>query len=117
MNGLPEYWIQVTAVAAVFVILASLSVIALAFFAILTLADVRRGVRQVTDKVSVITQRVDDVAKQVNHVATEVGARTTGIMKTVDDIAGTAFEVVERFAPIALGVAVLLKLRQMFSRR
>lgn len=116
MNGAPDYWYQLTAGAAIAVILASVAVIALCFFIVMTLADIRRGVKGVTDRVSILTERVDDVAKQVSHVATEVGSRTTGIMRTVDDIAGSAFQVVEKFAPIAIGVAVLFKIKQMFGR-
>ncbi len=114
---MPEYWIQVTAGAAIAVMLASLAVIALVFYAIGTLSDIRRGVKNITDRVSQLTQRVDDVAKQVSHVATEVGSRTTGMMRMVDDVAGTAIEVVERFAPLAIGVAVLFKIRQLFTKR
>lgn len=117
MTEMPQYWIQLTAGAAVAVMLASIAVIMLAFYAIGTLSDIRRGVKNVTDRVSTLTQRVDDVAKQVSHVATEVGTRTTGMMRMVDDVAGSAIEVVERFAPIAIGIAVLFKIRQLFSKK
>ncbi|MCH8978592.1 MAG: hypothetical protein IH945_05035 [Armatimonadetes bacterium] len=117
MSELPEFWLEVTAGAAIAVIVASVVAIVLAVYMMIVLADLRRNINAISAKIQGISDRVDTVAKQVQEVTTEVGARTTGIVRTVDDIAAGAFEIVEKYAPIALGLAIIFKLRQLFDRR
>jgi len=81
------------------------------------LADLRRNINAISSKIQGISDRVDTVAKQVQEVTVEVGSRTTGIVRTVDDIAAGAFDIVEKYAPIVLGLAIVFKLRQLFVRR
>lgn len=117
MTEAPSWWYQVTGLAAIFLVLACLCTIVVLWYVLMTLIDLRRGIQAVTDRVTTLTERVDSIAKQIQEVTTEVGSRTVGITRMVDDVAVGAFEVIERFAPIVLGAAVLLKLRQLFAKR
>lgn len=117
MTEAPEYWWQVTGVAAVMMIIACFAVIGLLSVLIVMLLQLKRSLLEITGRIQTIADRVDSVAKQVEQVTTEVGSRTIGIARTVDDIAFSAFEVVERYAPLAIGVAVLFKLRSLFGKK
>ena len=114
---MPQEWLEVTAGAAIVVMITGAVVVVLAVYMMVVLADLRRNINAVSAKIQGISDRVDTVAKQVQEVTTEVGARTTGIVRTVDDIAAGAFDIIERYAPIALGLAIVFKLRQLFVRR
>jgi hypothetical protein len=113
----PEYWYQLTAGAAIVVIIAGVFSLVLLGILMAVALELRRGIVALTNKVQSIADRVDSVAKKVDEVTTEVGSRASGIARTVDDIAVTAFEVVERYAPLAIGIAVLFKLRSMFGKK
>lgn len=117
MSELPQWWVEVTGGAAIVIMVAGLLTVALSVYMMVVLADLRRNINAVSSKIQGISDRVDTVAKQVQEVTVEVGSRTTGIVRTVDDIAVGAFEIVEKYAPIALGLAVIFKLRQLFVRR
>ncbi len=112
-----EQWRQVTMVAAIFFIIAGFVVTIAACYLIVVLADLRRNVNAISERIKRLTDRVDGIAKTVQEVTTEVGSRTSGIVRTVDDIAGAAFNVVERFAPYVIGAAVLFKLKKLFDSR
>ena len=114
---MPEWWVQATGVAAIFIILMCCVVIVTACYLIVVLADLRRNVNAISERIKRLTDRVDGIAKTVQEVTTEVGSRTSGIVRTVDDIAGAAFNVVERFAPYVIGAAVLFKLKRLFDNR
>jgi CII-binding regulator of phage lambda lysogenization HflD len=113
----PEYWWQLTGGAAIVVIVAGLAAVVLLAVLVMLMLELRRSLTAITNRVQTIADRVDSVAKQVEHVTTEVGSRTVGIVRTVDDIAASAFQVVEKYAPIVIAVGAILKLRQMFGKK
>jgi uncharacterized protein YoxC len=117
VSEVPTYWWQVTAGAAIVVIVLSVVMIAVCGFLIMALVELRRGIASITGRVETITNRVDSIAKQVEQVTTEVGSRTSGIVRTVDDIAAGAFNVVERYAPLVIGAAAVFKLWSMFKKK
>lgn len=114
---MPEWWVQATGVAAIFIIIMCFVVTIAAFYLIVVLADLKRNVNAISERIQRLADRVDGIAKSVQEVTTEVGSRTSGIVRMVDDIAGGAFNVVERFAPYVIGAAVLFKLRSLFDKR
>ena len=117
MSEVPTYWWQVTAGAAIVVMIASIVMIVVGCFMVLALVELRRGISSISSRVQTITDRVDSIAKQVEQVTTEVGTRTSGIVRTVDDIAVGAFQVVERYAPLVIGAAAVFKLWSMFKKK
>ncbi|MCH7903220.1 MAG: hypothetical protein IH944_01480 [Armatimonadetes bacterium] len=117
MTELPEWWVQWTGLAAVFVVLASLAVIIGMVVFLLLALGIRREIVQLSGRIQGLVERVDGIAKQVESVTKEVGARTTGIVRTVDDIAAGAFNVIEKYAPILLGIGIILKLTRLFGKK
>ncbi len=117
MGEVPVWWYQVTGGAAIVVLLLCLVMIVVGLFLIALLIEVKKGISAVSERVQSIANRVESVSKQVEQVTTEVGARASGVARTVDDIAGSAFATVERYAPLVLGVAAVLKLASMFKNR
>lgn len=113
---MPDWWLQATGVAAIFIILMCFVVTLAAVYMVIVLADLKRNVNTISSKIQKLTDRVDGIAKSVQEVTNEVGSRTSGIVRTVDDIAAGAFNVVEKYAPYAIGAAILFKLKQMFDR-
>ena len=116
MSEVPSWWLQVTGGAAIAILLLCVAMMVIAVVMVALLLEVKKGIANVSERVQSVASRVDSVAKQVEHVTTEVGTRTTGIMRSVDDIASGAFEVVERYAPVAIGLAVVFKLASMFRK-
>jgi hypothetical protein len=117
VSEVPTYWWQVTAGAAIAVLVLCVVMITIGLVMILALWQVRKGIMAVTERVQTIANRVDSIAKQVEQVTTEVGTRTSGIVRTVDDIAVGAFQIVEKYAPLVIGAAAVLKLFSMFKRK
>lgn len=84
--------------------------IVVALFMVRALLDLKTEVTRLTNQVSGIAARVDGVAKQVESITTDVGVRTGGILRMVDDAAGGAIGLVERFSPWFLVGGAILKL-------
>ena len=117
MTEFPDWWVQWTGLAAVFVVLASLAVIIGIVVFLLLALGIRREIVELSGRIQGLVERVDGIAKQVESVTKEVGARTTGIVRMVDDIAVGAFDVIEKYAPIALGFGIILKLIKLFGKK
>ncbi|HXH61592.1 MAG TPA: hypothetical protein VNI20_09555 [Fimbriimonadaceae bacterium] len=117
MSEAPNWWYQATGVAAICLVLMCLCTIVVLWYVLMTLTDLRHGINAITERLKTLTGRVDSIAKQVEQVTTEVGSRTVGITRMVDDVAGGAFDVIERFPPAVLGAAVLFKLASLFRKK
>ncbi|MBX3111517.1 MAG: hypothetical protein KF857_05865 [Fimbriimonadaceae bacterium] len=117
MGQIPEWWL--TASGAFFVLGSAatlVSVVALAYL-IKVLADLRHATLALGARVEKLTEKVDGIAEQVRTVTTEVGARTTGIVRLVDEVAGPAVQIVERFAPLLMGLAAVGKIFAAYRTR
>lgn len=74
------------------------------------LLDLRRSISSINKRVVDLTDRVQGIATNVSDVTNEVGIRTRGIVRVVDDHAHTALEIVEKFAPLILGITIVTKI-------
>lgn len=116
MSEIPEW---VTSAVGIFAILGSISflvLIAVAAYLIRVLADLGRQVRLLSGKVERLTDRVQAIADQVHEVTTEVGVRTGGIVRYVDEIAFKSFRTLEMFGPVAMGLFALWRWRRARER-
>lgn len=115
--NLPEWWL--TASGAFFVLgsAAMLVMVAVLAYLVKVLADLRHAMLALASRVEQLTTKVDGIAEQVKTVTTEVGVRTTGIVRMVDDIASPALRIVERFAPVFIGVAAVARIFTAFRAR
>ena len=90
-------------------------IIGIVVFLLLALG-IRREIVELSGRIQGLVERVDGIAKQVESVTKEVGARTTGIVRPVADIAAGAFNVIEQVAPILPGTGILLHLANVFGK-
>lgn len=80
------------------------------------LLDVRNNIRNLNNRVETLSNKVEGVVESVQSITTEVGTRTKGIVRVVDEHAGTAFTLIERFAPIMLGIGVIARIVSLAKR-
>ncbi len=111
MSELPNEWLWLSGLFFALGSLLVLVLIVVALYSIRVLADLSRQVHSLTEKVEGIAERVDDIAKTVQTVTTEVGVRTSGIVRTVDNIAGGTFDFLEKFAPLFMLLGAIWRLR------
>lgn len=114
MTNLPEWWINTSGIFFVLGAIAMIVLIALLAMMIKVVMDLHRAIQSLNTRVQALTTKVEGIAEQVNTVTREVGVRTSGIVRLVDDTAGSAMSVVERFAPLLIAVGALFK---MFKNR
>ena len=76
-----------------------------------------RTLKTLSERVDRIGERVENVSKQVQTITETVNVRTQGLARMVDDSADKAFGAVDKFGPVVLGVALIFKLKKMFSKR
>ena len=117
MTPLPEWWL--TASGMFFVLGSVAMVVIVVLLAILTYAilELRKHVKELSVKIDGITDRVESIATTVQHVTTEIGTRATGLTRMIDDNAGTAMTIVERFGPLLVGAATVFKIFMAFKGR
>lgn len=117
MNNMPGWWLTASGV---FFVLASVAMlVTVVLLAILGYAalEMRTGVKELSVKIDAITTKVDDIATNLKHVTGEVSTRTNGIVRMIDDAAGGAMTIVEKFAPVLVGVAAVGRIFMQFRRR
>ena len=114
----PDWWLTASGM---FFVLGSVFMIigtAVACVLVWVLLELRVSINRLTSKVEEISDKVNEVAGTVKDVTTEVSTRASGLTRMVDDAAGGAMDVVERFAPLFIGLAAVFKLyRALFGRR
>lgn len=99
MNELPESWLWISGLffglGSLFMVIA----VALALVTFRLLTDLNRQLQSLAERVERIARRVESLTETAQTVGTDVGVRATGIMRIVDDLAGTAHRRLERLAP------------------
>lgn len=80
-----------------------------ALYVVRVLLDVRDGLRELNTRVIALTERVETITETVQDVTTEVGSRTKGIVRIVDEHAMTALNVVEKVAPVLVGIGIIAR--------
>lgn len=114
---MPDWWLTASGV---FFILGSVAMlVTVVLLAVLGYAalELRTGVQELSKKIDAITTKVDDIATNLKHVTSEVSTRTTGMVRMIDDAAGGAMTIVEKFAPVLVGVAAVGRIFMQFGRR
>lgn len=74
------------------------------------LLDLRKAILALNVRVSELTDKVNQIAANVKDVTDEVGTRARGIVRVVDEHASTAFVLVEKLAPLLVGIGVVTKI-------
>ncbi len=74
------------------------------------LLDLRKAILALNVRVGELTDKVNQIAANVKDVTDEVGTRTRGIVRVVDEHASTAFVLVEKLAPLLVGIGVVTKI-------
>ncbi len=80
------------------------------------LLDLRTSMISLNQRIEVIAKRVDHITETVEDVTLDVGSRTKGIVRIVDEHAGTAFSIVEKIAPILVGIGVVGRIISLIKR-
>lgn len=117
MNQIPTWWLVVSAV---FFAINILFFLALSF-AMLKLASVIKElqpkigelstrVEGLVQKVEQVAERVEEVATHVKETVSDVGAKTSGILGSIEGIAHAASKQFERFSPFAVGAMTAMRL-------
>jgi hypothetical protein len=117
MNTMPTWWLTASGM---FFVLGSIAMlVSVVLLAILGYAalELRKGVQELSVKIDTITTKVDDIATNLKHVTTEVSTRTTGMVRMIDDAAGGAMTIVEKFAPVLVGIAAAARIFSAFRGR
>ncbi len=115
--NLPGWWVNASGV---FFVLGSVAVIALLILVIVLVhvaLELNSQIKKLTGKVEVLTEKTTAIADQVKDLTQDVSIRTKGIVKVVDDNAGNAFGIVERFAPALVTAGVVFKLFSLLGGR
>lgn len=112
----PEWWFTVTGTFAIFGICVFFAMLVGAWFVVRILLDLRDHLNSLNARVEKLTDKVDAITETVKDVTTEVGSRTKGIVRIVDQHASTGFDMVEKFAPILVGVGIVLRMARLFKR-
>lgn len=117
MGNPPEWWLTVSGL--YFVLASIVMIVTLALLATLIrlTMDLISAVKTMNNRVQSLTDRVEAIAETVQDVTNDVGSRTKGIVKVVDDHALAAFDLVEKYAPLLVGAAIVLKLGSLFGSR
>ncbi|MCA0360839.1 MAG: hypothetical protein LCH41_07270 [Armatimonadetes bacterium] len=117
MQNLPEWWLTVSGV---FFFLGSIALGVLMVVSIVLvwlLLDLRKNIQILTLKVQALTDRADAIAKNVQGVTEEVGVRTKGIARVVDEHASTAFGIIEKLAPLFVGLGLVSRIMSLLRSR
>lgn len=85
-------------------------------YMIYLLAQLAKQVQKLTGKVEGLTDKVHAIADQVKTVTTDVGVRTSGIVRIVDESAHGAIRTLELLAPALVVFGAIMKFRKMFKR-
>ena len=116
MTDVPSWWINTSGLFFVLASIAMIVMIALTVLLIKVVMDLQRSLQQLTQRVQALTTKVEGIADQVSTVTREVGVRTSGIVRMVDDTAASAMTIVEKLAPILMVVGAVLKIVKTVRR-
>lgn len=81
------------------------------------LLDLRKMLQGLTGRVNALADKADHIAANIKDVTDEVGTRTRGIARVVDDHANTAFAIVERIAPLFIALGIISKVAKLIRSR
>lgn len=79
--------------------------------------DLRKMIQGLNERVNGIAEKADAIAANIKDVTDEVGVRTRGIARVVDEHANTAFSIVEKAAPIFIALGIISKISKLIRRR
>jgi predicted PurR-regulated permease PerM len=113
---MPDWWLSSSGLFFVLGSILMVVLIAISLYLIKILADISRQLHALTNRVDGIAKRVDNIAETVQNITQEVGVRTTGIVRYVDQIAGGTFDFLEKFAPLFMAFGAVWKLGVMIKR-
>lgn len=114
---LPESWVTTSTM---FFVLGSVAMGLLAIVSVAmlwVLLDLRKMLQGITGRVNSLADKADHIAANIKDVTDEVGTRTRGIARIVDDHANTAFAIVEKVAPIFIAIGIVSKIAKLIRSR
>ncbi|MBS1712573.1 MAG: hypothetical protein JSS71_12700 [Armatimonadetes bacterium] len=115
--NLPESWVTTSTM---FFVLGSVAMGLLAIVSVAmlwVLLDLRKMLQGLTGRVNSLADKADHIAANIKDVTDEVGTRTRGIARVVDDHANTAFAIVEKVAPIFIAIGIVSKIAKLIRSR
>lgn len=112
----PDWWINATGMFAIAGICVFIASIFATWYVVRILMDLRDHLNNLNTRVEKLTDKVDAITETVKDVTTEVGSRTKGIVRIVDQHAATGFDIVEKFAPILVGAGIVIRMVRFFKR-
>lgn len=114
---MPDWWLQSSGFFFIVGGIAAVLLLVLLGVLIYVSLELLTQVKRLAAKVETLTDKVNGIADQVQTITSEVGTRTTGIVKVVDDNASRAFELVEKIAPLLVGIGVVVRLARLLRRK
>lgn len=117
MKEIPGWWLNASGAFFILGTAAMLAMLVLLGILVQAALSLTKSIKSLTERVERIGERVESVSKQVQTITETVNVRTQGLARMVDDSADKAFNAVDRFGPIVLGVALIFKLKNLFSKR
>ncbi|CAN5349571.1 hypothetical protein BH11ARM1_BH11ARM1_05790 [soil metagenome] len=109
-QAIPNWWLYLSGA---FFLVNGLLFVAL-IFAVIKMLPARNAltgkVGDLTTKIESVAERVEEVAKNVGETVGSVGAKTTGILGSVELIAQSASRQFEKFSPYLVGAMTAMKL-------
>ena len=95
--------------------MALIAVVSVGMFWILL--DLRKMMSGLNKRLTALSDKADAIAANVKDVTDEVGIRTRGIARVVDDHANTAFAIVEKVAPLFIAIGLVSKIAKLIRSR
>ena len=117
MQQLPESWVTASTI---FFILGSVAMGLIAIVSVgvfWVLLDLRTMLSGLNKRVITLSEKVDHIATNIKDVSDEVGTRTRGIARIVDDHAQTAFTIVEKVAPAFIAIGIVSRVIKMIRSK
>ncbi len=113
---MPEWWINSSGFFFIIATIAVLLQIVMLAVLIWVLLDLSKQLRRITARVEELTDKVNAITDQVKDVTNQVSKRTTGIMSVVDSNATKAFDLIEKAAPLFIGLGLVVRIAQLFKK-
>ena len=115
MNGMPGWWLAISAFAYVCLSLVCIALIVTAFFVVKFLKEVSPKIISIEAQVQELVKKVQELATNINETVNNVGGRAKGVVGSAEGIAQSASRQFERYSPFVVGALTAIKLVRALS--
>ncbi|MDI9639481.1 hypothetical protein QPK87_18750 [Kamptonema cortianum] len=113
----PDWWFTATGIFGVVGSIAMVIMLVVGIASLVILLEIRKSLKSLNARVEGLTNRVEIITANIQDVTNEVGIRARGLVRSVDQHASTAFEIVEKIAPFLVGIGVISRIIAMVKRK